>query len=101
MVPHLTMMDIEHGIAMEAQVIQMVIELGIVTEQVLMNHKSKGRIRFVKTNMRTNALKLYSWAQFTLAMDGGYYCFECKEDQEAYKEKMKWELSSANVGGLI
>jgi hypothetical protein len=62
---------------------------------------TKGRIRFVKTNMRTNALKLYPWAQHTLQMDGGFYCFECKEDQLEYKEKMKWELSSVNVGGHI
>lgn len=62
---------------------------------------NKGRIRFLKTSIRTVALKFYPWAQHTLRMDGGYYCFEFKEDQECYKERMKWELSHESVGGLI
>ena len=60
-----------------------------------------GRVRYIKTNMRTNALKMYPWAQHTLAMDGGFYCFEFKQDLEAYKEKQKWEYLGANVGGPI
>lgn len=62
---------------------------------------NKGRVRFIKTQMRTNALKMYPWAQYTLKLDGGYYCFELLEDLEAYKEKQKWEYSNANAGGAI
>ena len=61
----------------------------------------KGRVRFLKTAMRTNALKMYPWAQHTLAMDGGFYCFEFKEDLLAYKEKEKWEYCAAKSGGAI
>jgi hypothetical protein len=63
------------------------------------NDLLKGRVSFIKTAMRTIALKKYPWAQHTLMMDGGYYCFEFKEDLIAYKEKQKWEYSDVNAGG--
>lgn len=66
-----------------------------------MENTEKGRVRFIKTTMRTNALKMYPWAQHTLMMDGGYYCFEFKEDLLAYKEKEKWEYSNEKSGGAI
>lgn len=61
----------------------------------------EGRVRFVKTTMRTQVLKMYPWAKYTLRMDGGFYCFETEEDLNIYKEKMKWELSKENAGGPI
>ena len=84
---------------MEAQAIQTVTGLGTVMEHPLMN--PKGRVRFVKAAMRTLALKLYPWAQHTLQMDGGYYCFEFKEDLIDYKERNKWEYCTAKDGGHI
>lgn len=62
---------------------------------------TKGRVRFLKTTMRTTALKFYPWAQHTLQMDGGYYCFEFKQDLDDYKERNKWEYSSVKDGGHI
>lgn len=66
-----------------------------------MTNLEKGRVRFIKTTMRTSALKMFPWAQYTLKMDGGYYCFELLEDLTAYKEKHKWEYSNARSGGAI
>jgi hypothetical protein len=53
-----------------------------------MNNETIGRVRYVKTTMRTHALKLYPWTQHTLIADGGYYCFECKEDFLDFKRKL-------------
>jgi len=54
----------------------------------MINNTNKGRIRYIKTSMRTQALKLYPWAQHTIVADGGYYCFENKDDFLDFKRKL-------------
>lgn len=56
---------------------------------------SKGRVRFIKTHMRTNALKMYPWAQHTIVADGGYYCFEFKDDLIDFKRRLNDDINQA------
>jgi hypothetical protein len=54
-----------------------------------------GRITFLKTALRTNALKMYPWAQHTVIADGGYYCFEKQQDYIDFKRRLQDDINQA------
>lgn len=51
-------------------------------------YSNERRIRYVETNLRTRAIKLYPWAQYLLRVVGGFWCYEDIRDFNAAKEEI-------------
>ena len=51
-------------------------------------YSNERRIRYVETNLKTKAIKLYPWAQHVLRMKNGFWCFEDVRDYNAAKEDL-------------
>jgi hypothetical protein len=55
-----------------------------------------GKVSFVKTYLRSQAIKMYPWAQHTLMADGGYYCFEKREDLLNFRRKLEYDINQTS-----
>jgi hypothetical protein len=46
------------------------------------------RVQFVEAGNRTKARKMCPWAMIIVKVEGGYRCFECRQDYATWRKQV-------------